>query len=106
MGAPVGLRILGRKGEAGCLCLWDCTGPEGASDERGRQPRSTAGKGRHRAKLLVPEVGAGGTYCAVKLLAQKAETSLVLLRPRAMEVTPGAVGDVVSEGMHCRRGFG
>ena len=54
-------------------------GPESATDERGRKPRSTAGKGRHRTKPLIPKVGSGGTHCAVKLLAHEAEASLILL---------------------------
>ena len=66
-------------------------GPGGAVDERARKPGSTAGEGRHRNKPLVPEVGPGGTDCAVELLAQEAETSLILMRARATKVTPRAV---------------
>ena len=66
----------------------DNRGPEGAADERARKPGSTAGEGGHRTKPLVPEAGPGGTDCAVELLAQEAETSLTLGRPRATKVTP------------------
>ena len=66
----------------------DNRGPEGAADERARKPGSTAGKGCHRLQPLVPEVGPGGTSCAVELLTQEAETSLILRRPRAAKVTP------------------
>ena len=86
MGAPLGSRLMRREGRAGgavrlhkAQVMCDNKGPEGAADERGRKPRSTAGEGRHRTKPLVPEVGPGGTDCAVYLLAQEAETSLILL---------------------------
>ena len=57
----------------------DNRGSEGAADERARKPGSTAGEGRHRTKPLVPEVRPGGTDCAVQLLAQETETSLILM---------------------------
>ena len=66
----------------------DNRGQEGAADERARKPGSTAGEGRHRTKPLIPEAGPGGTNCAVKLLTEEAETSLILRRPRAAKVTP------------------
>ena len=66
----------------------DNRGPEGAADERARNPGSAAGEGRHRTKPLVPEVCPGGTDCAVELLTQEAETILILRRPRAAKVTP------------------
>ena len=66
----------------------DNRGPEGAADERARKPGSMAGEGRHRTKPLVPVAGAGGTNCAVKLLTEEAETSLILRRPGAAKVTP------------------
>ena len=59
-------------------------GPGGAVDERARKPGSTAGEGRSRSR-------SGSTDCAVELLAQEAETSLILMRARATKVTPRAV---------------
>ena len=49
------------------------------------------GEGRHRTKPLVPVVGPGRTDCAVELLAQETETSLILMWARATKVTPRAV---------------
>ena len=95
MGAPMGTRLIEREGRArGAMPLQmakvrsDNSGPEGVADERARKPGSTAGEGRHRTKPLVPEVGPGGTDCAVELLTEEAETSLILKRPRAAKVTP------------------
>ena len=95
MGAPMGTRLIRREGRAGgampllmAKVRSDNRGPEGAADERARKPRSAAGEGRHRTKPLVPEVGPGGTDCAVELFAQVAETSLILRRSRAAKVTP------------------
>ena len=67
--------------EAPCHCMWHRSGVT-AGDRKVRWMRedaSTAGKGRHRTKLLIPKVGSGGTRCAVKLLAHEAEASLILL---------------------------
>ena len=53
MGAPLGSRLVERKGRAGgamplhvAQVRCDCKGPESPSDERGRKPRGRAGKGR------------------------------------------------------------
>ena len=85
MGAPKGTRLVRREGRArGTMPLHmakvrsDTRGPEGAADERACKSGSTAREGRHRTKPLVPEVGLGGTNCAVKLLTEEAETSLIL----------------------------
>ena len=95
MGAPMGTRLIRREGRArGAMSLHmakvrsDNRGPEGAADERARKPGSTEGERRHRTKPLVPEPGPGGTNCAVKLLTEEAETSLILRRPRAAKITP------------------
>ena len=86
MGAPVGTRLIRREGRAGSAIPLhmaevrsDNRGTESAADERARKPGSPAGEGRHRTKPLVPIVGPGGTDCAVELLAQEAETSLILM---------------------------
>ena len=73
--------------EAPCHCIWH----KGAADERTGNSGSTAGEGRHRPKPFVPEVGLEGTNCAVKLLTQEAETSLIRRRPRATKVTPRTI---------------
>ena len=85
MSAPLGTRLIRREGRAGSVMPLHMAkvrsgsrGPEGVADERARKPGSTTGEGRHRTKPLVPEVGPGGTDCAVELLAQNAETSLIL----------------------------
>ena len=90
MGAPMGTRLIRREGRAGSAMPLhmakvrsDNKGPEGAADERARKPGSTAGEGRHRTKPLVPEAGSGGTDCAVELLTQEVETSLILRRPKS-----------------------
>ena len=95
MGAPKGTRLVRREGRArGTMPLHmakvrsDTRGPEGAADERACESGSTAREGRHRTKSLVPEAVPGGTNCAVKLLTEEAETSLILRRPRAAKVTP------------------
>ena len=92
MGAPMETRLIRREGRAGgamplhmAKVRSDNRGPEGAADGRAPKPGSTAGEGRHRTKPLVPEAGPGGTNCAVKLLTEEAETSLILRRPRAAE---------------------
>ena len=84
VGAPLETRLIRRKGRAGSAMPLHMAkvrsgnrGPEGAADERARKPGSAAGEGRHRTKPLVPEVGPGGTNCAVELLTQEAETSLI-----------------------------
>ena len=83
MGAPTGTRLIRREGRAsGAMPL------HMAKVTTARKPGSTAGEGRHRTKPLVPEVGPGGTDCAVELLTEEAETSLILRRPKAMKVTP------------------
>ena len=51
-----------------------------------------ATRSNQRGKMGVP-LGPGGTDCVVKMLTQEAETSLILMRPRATEVTPGAVAN-------------
>ena len=86
MGAPLGTRIIRREGRAGSAMPLHMAkvrsgnrGQEGAADERARKPGSTAGEGRHRTKPLDPEAGPGGTDRAVELLAQEAETSLILM---------------------------
>ena len=88
MGAPLGTRLIRREGRAGSTIPLHMAevrrgnrGTEGAADERARKPGSTVGEGRHRTKPLVPVVGPGGTHCAVELLAQEAETSLILSEP-------------------------
>ena len=95
MGAPKGTCLVRREGRArGTMPLHvakvrsDTRGPEGAADERACKIRSTAREGCHRTKPLVPETGPGGTNCAVKLLTEEAETSLILRRPGAAKVTP------------------
>ena len=85
MGAPLRTRLIRREGRAGSAMPLhvahvrsDNRAPEGAADERERKFGSTVGEGCHRPKPFVPEVGPGRTDCAVKLLTQKAETSLIL----------------------------
>ena len=75
MGAPLGTRLIRRKGRAGSAMTSHVV--QVRCDNRGpvRRMREHA---RHRPNPLVPEVGPGGTNCAVKLLTQEAETSLVL----------------------------
>ena len=82
MGAPLGTRLIRREGRAGStipLHLAEVRrgnrGSEGAADETARKPGSPVGEGRHRTKQLVPV----GTNCAVKMLAQETETSLILM---------------------------
>ena len=41
--------------------------------------QEAVGEGRHRTKPLIPAVGPGGTDCAVELLTEEAETSLILM---------------------------
>ena len=95
VGAPMGTRLIRREGRAGgtmplqmAKVRSDNRGPEGAADERARKPGSAAGEGRHRTKPLIPEARPGRTDCAVELLTQEVETSLILRRPRATKVTP------------------
>ena len=87
MGAPLGSRLMGRKGGAMPLQVaqvrCDNKGPESAADERARKPRTAVGEGRHRTKPLVTEMCLGGTDCAADMLTQVAETSLILRRSRA-----------------------
>ena len=79
MGAPLGTRLMRRKGRAGGAMLLHMAkvrsgnrGPEGAADERARKLGSTAGERRHRTKPLIPEVGPGGTDCAWRRRRERA----------------------------------
>ena len=65
MGAPLGTRLIRAMEGHVAQVRSDSRGPEGAADERARKSGSTVGEGRHRPKPLVPEVGPGGTNCAV-----------------------------------------
>ena len=85
MGMPTGFCVVRREGGRTDLTpihvaqiRRSCGRPESASNEGGRQPGIPAGEGLHTVKPFIPEVGPGRTHSAVKLLAQKAETSVIL----------------------------
>ena len=77
MGAPLGTRLIKRECKArGTMPLHVAkvrSGNRGLNVRRmrARKSGSTAGEGRHRTKPLVPEVGPGGTDCAVELLRRR-----------------------------------
>ena len=77
MGAPLGTRLIRRAGRTGsAMPLHVAMVNRGTG--RCASLGARAGQGRHRTKPLVPAVGPGGTDCAVELLAQEAETNLIL----------------------------
>ena len=79
--------------EAPCHCVWQRSGVT-TGDRKVLRMREHASLGARREGTSQNQAtrstasGPGGRNCAVKLLTQEAETSLILKRPRAAKVTP------------------